>query len=91
MRDGTTKGNMATQISVTLPDELLARMQDVASAEGKTVDELAAEALKRDLARRILARLKREAEANRNGMTDEQVEEVVLRAIREYREEARSR
>ena len=75
--------------NVTVPEEILAQLQAAAIDEGKTVDELTADALKRHLAQRILNRLKREAEANSRGMSEEQIEEIVARAIQEHREESR--
>ena len=61
-----------------------------AEAEGKTVDELAQEAIKRHLAQKSLDRLKREAEARRGNKTDEEVEAIVDRAVKESRNEHRS-
>ena len=49
--------------NVTVPEELLVQAQAEATAEGKTVDELTAEALKKHIAQRTLARLRRQAEA----------------------------
>ena len=40
---------MATQNSIHVSDELLAELQSKAAAEGKTVDELAEQALRRGL------------------------------------------
>ena len=40
---------MATQNNLHVPDELLAELQAKAAAEGKTVDELAEEALRKGL------------------------------------------
>ena len=45
---------MATQNSIHISDELLAELQSKAEAEGKTVDELAEEALRRLLDHRGL-------------------------------------
>src|SRR5260370_42210008 len=42
-------GGMATQNSIHVSDELLAELQAKAGAEGKTVDELAEEALRKGL------------------------------------------
>jgi hypothetical protein len=49
--------------------------------------EVTAEAMKREVARRTLDRLKIEANARRGNMTDEQVEEYVDRVVHEYRAE----
>lgn len=43
------------------PAELLAQVQALATKEDKTADELTAEAVKRDIARRMIADLKRES------------------------------
>lgn len=83
---------MAPQKNVAIEDmELMERAAKVAEAEGKTVDELATEALKRALARRSFEQLQRQAEARRRGMTDDQVEETVDRAIQGSRAEQRGR
>src|SRR5688572_10439264 len=55
--------------TITLPGDLYERVQQEAQGEGKTVDEVATEALKRELARRWLERTRREAEIRRGGMT----------------------
>lgn len=79
-----------TPKNVAIEDaELLERAGKVAEAEGKTVDELATEALKRDLARRTLDRFQRQAEVRRRGMSDEDVEATVDRAVQESRAEQR--
>lgn len=82
---------MATDSNITLPADLLAQVQAIAAKEGKTADELTAEAMKREVARRTLERLKTEATARRGNMTDEQVEEYVDKVIHEYRAENRGR
>ena len=61
---------MATDANIKIPDDLLAQAQRLAQAEGKTADELAAEAVKREVARRLLAQIRLETAANRAGMTD---------------------
>jgi hypothetical protein len=65
--------------------ELLERAAKVARAEGKTVDELATEALERDLARRSLERFSREGEQRRRGMSNDQVEAAVQKAVHDVR------
>lgn len=52
---------MATDSNIRLPAELLAQVQALATKEDKTADELTAEAVKRDIARRMIADLKRES------------------------------
>jgi hypothetical protein len=77
---------MAPQKNVAIEDrELLERAAKVAYAEGMTVDELATEALQRELARRSFDKTKREAESRRHDMTDDEVDSTVERAITEYR------
>ena len=46
---------------VALPDAVYERVQQIAAAEGTTVDQLATKAIERDLARRWLDRIGREA------------------------------
>ena len=80
-----------TPKNIAIEPELLERAGRVAKAEGKTVDELATEALRRDLARRTFDRITSEAEIRRRGMSDEEVETVVQNAIQESRAEQRGR
>jgi hypothetical protein len=78
---------MAPQKNVAIEDrDLVERATKVALAEGKTLDELATEALERELARRSFEKIKREAESRRRGMTDDEVEATVETAITEYRQ-----
>ena len=76
---------MASQIRITVPGDLGAAVENAAREEGKTVDELAVEALQRELARRGLNRLKNKAEIRRRGMTDESVDNAVEQAIAKIR------
>ena len=78
-----------TPKNVAIEPELLERAGKVAEAEGKTVDELTTEALQRELARRTFERVKREGETRRRGMTDDDVERTVEKAVQEYRAEQR--
>ena len=48
---------MATQNNLHIPDDLMSAVSEAASADGKTTDELAAEALRRYLAHRNLEEL----------------------------------
>jgi hypothetical protein len=81
-----------TPKNVAIEDpELLKRYAEIARSEGKTVDELTTEAVKRDVARRWLERNRREAQLRRGTMTDEEVEAVVETAIQEARAEQRAR
>jgi hypothetical protein len=82
---------MAIESNITLPAKLLAQVQAIAAQKGKTADELTAEAMKREVGKRTLARRKTEADARRGNMTDEQVGEYVDKVIHEYRAENRGR
>lgn len=77
---------MATEIRITVPEDLGRAAETAARAEGKTIDQLATEALRRELARRTLSGLRSQGELRRRGMTDEQVESAVEQAIAEVRE-----
>ena len=79
-----------------IPDELSAELEAVAEKKGKTPDELAAEALKRYLTHEKLEELARYGEERAEALgldklTEEEREEYVNRAIRESRNETRSR
>lgn len=67
--------------SIAVPDAVYDRVQEEAAAEGTTVEQLATQALERDLARRWLDRIGREGDRRRGSMTDAEVEAVVERAI----------
>jgi predicted transcriptional regulator len=81
---------MATA-NITIPDELLPRLQELARTENRTADELAAQAVQELLMRRFWERNKVEAQKRRGNMTDEQVQEYVDRVIHEFRAENRER
>jgi predicted transcriptional regulator len=70
---------------IAVPDEIYQRVQQIATVEGTTVEELATKALERDLARRWLARVGREGQVRRGNMTDTEVEAAVEQAVRESR------
>ena len=71
--------------SIAVPDAVYDRVQEAAAAEGTTVEQLATNALERDLARRWLNRVGREGELRRSNMTDAEVEALVERAVEESR------
>jgi hypothetical protein len=71
--------------SIAVPDAVYERVQQVAAAEGTTVEQLATKAIERDLARRWLDRTGREGDLRRGDMSDAEVETVVERAVRETR------
>jgi hypothetical protein len=58
---------MAIESNITLPAELPAQVQAISAKEGKTADELTAEAMEREVGKRTLERLK--AEPMRAGAT----------------------
>ena len=74
---------MATDINIKLPADLLAQAQRLAQAEGKTVDQLAAEAVRREVALKLIAQHKREIRPS--GMTEDQEMETVMDAVHDYR------
>ncbi len=82
---------MTPEKNVAIEPELFDRIAQEAAAEGKTADDLANEAARRYMARRWLDRTKREAQIRRGNMTDEEVEAVVEKAVRESRAEQRPR
>ena len=73
--------------NIAIEPEVLERAIRQAQAEGKTVDELAQEAIKRHLVERTLERLRRDAESHRGNKSDEEVEAIVDTAVQEYRKE----
>jgi fructose-1,6-bisphosphatase/sedoheptulose 1,7-bisphosphatase-like protein len=74
---------MASDSNITLPAELLAQVQALAAKEGKTVDELMVEAVKRDIGRRMIANLKREGKPS--GMAEDGEIQAAVDAVHEYR------
>jgi fructose-1,6-bisphosphatase/sedoheptulose 1,7-bisphosphatase-like protein len=82
---------MTAKKNVAIAPELLEQADKVARAEGKTVDEFTAQAVQREIARRTLERLRAQGEQRRLGMTDEDVERTVERAVQESRLDQRGR
>ena len=74
---------MATQNSIHVSDELLAELQAKAAAEGKTVDELAEEAIRQGLADRAWQDLL--DYGRERGRASGYSEEDVPRVVRENR------
>jgi predicted transcriptional regulator len=70
---------------IAVPDEIFERVQEIATAEGTTVEALATKALERDLARRWLERVGRKGQVRRGNMTDDEVEAAVEQAVQESR------
>jgi predicted transcriptional regulator len=71
--------------SIALPDAVYDRVQQIAAAEGTTIDQLATKAIERDLARRWLDRIGAEGDLRRGDMSDPEVEAVVEQAVQESR------
>ncbi|HXH23977.1 MAG TPA: hypothetical protein VNI78_01935 [Vicinamibacterales bacterium] len=72
--------------SIAVPDTVYERVQQIADAEGTTVEELATRAIERDLARRWLDRIGREGDQRRGDMSEADVDAVVEQAVRESRQ-----
>ena len=70
---------------IAVPNEIYERVQEIATAEGTTVEALATKALERDLARRWLERVGRDGNLRRGSMTEDEVEAVVERAVQDSR------
>jgi fructose-1,6-bisphosphatase/sedoheptulose 1,7-bisphosphatase-like protein len=75
---------MASDSTITLPAELLARVQALAAKEGKTLNELMVEAVKRDIAWRMIANLKRQGKPS--GMTEDREIQAAVDAVHQLRE-----
>jgi predicted transcriptional regulator len=71
--------------SIAVPDTVYERVQQIADAEGTTVDQLATKAIERDLARRWLDQIGQEGDLRRGDMSDGEVEAVVERAVQDSR------
>ncbi len=77
-----------TDNNLHVPDDLLAETEKLAVSQGRTADDLAADALKRYLAHEWLNKMEREGEERRRQLglnSDEKVEAAVDGAISEYR------
>ena len=85
---------MIAEKNLHVPNELLEQAQRMAESQGRTADEVAADALKRYLARQWLQNPDRKAGENRRRLglkSDEEVQEYVERMIAESRQESRGR
>ena len=69
--------------SIAVPDAVYERVQQIAAAEGTTVEQLATKAIERDLARRWLDHIGREGDQRRGDMSDAEVETIVQQAVGE--------
>ena len=79
---------MAT-INPDVPEELLAQLQEKAAAEGRSVEELAAEALKRSLSEHSWQDLLEYG--RKNAVASSFTEQDVPRLVKEWRREQRGR
>ena len=82
----------ATDNNVHVPGEILAQTVRLAAKQGRTVDELATEALNRYLTREWLNHIETDRMARRlqcGLSSDEQVESEALRVVSEYRKQHR--
>ena len=79
---------MATQNNLHIPDDLLSAVNEAASADGKTTDELAADALRRYLAHRRLEELGKygREQSRRLGYTEADVPRLIAESPREIRD-----
>jgi hypothetical protein len=82
---------MQTEKNIALAEDVLERVREQAQAEEKTADEVVEQAVRRELARKAFERIRREAEIRRGGMTDEEVDRTVEKAVHEWRTEQRGR
>jgi hypothetical protein len=82
---------MTSKKNTAIAPDIFERAEQVAQAQGVSVDELATDAMKRELARLWLQRVGREAQARRGTMTDEEVEAEVDQAIQADRAEQHGR
>jgi hypothetical protein len=81
-----------TDNNLHIPDDLLAQTEKLAASQGRTADDLAADALKRYLAHEWLNEIERKGQEHRQQLglnSDEEVEAAADRAVSEYRSEQR--
>jgi predicted transcriptional regulator len=71
--------------SIAVPDAIYESVQQIAAAEGTTVEQFATKAIERDLARRWLDRIGREGDQRRANRSEAEVDAVVEQAVRESR------
>jgi metal-responsive CopG/Arc/MetJ family transcriptional regulator len=78
---------MPTQNNLHIPDDLLRAVNEAASADGKTTDELAADAVRRYLAHRKLEELGQygRQQSHRLGYTEADVPRLIAESRRENR------
>jgi hypothetical protein len=78
---------LSTQNNVHIPDDLLSAVSEAATTDGKTTDEIAAEALRRYLAHRQLEELGQygREQSSRLGYTEADVPRLIAESRREHR------
>jgi hypothetical protein len=78
---------MATQNNVHIPDDLLSAVNEAATADGRTTDEITADALRRYLAHRQLEELGQCGleQSRRLGYTEADVPRLIAESRREHR------
>jgi metal-responsive CopG/Arc/MetJ family transcriptional regulator len=78
---------MASENNLHIPDDLLSAVNEAASADGKTTDELAADALRRYLAHRKLEELGKygREQSHRLAYTEADVPNLIAEFRRENR------
>ncbi len=76
---------MGTRNNLHIPDDLLSAVNEAASADGKTTEELAADALRRYLAHRKLEELGKygSEQSRRLGLTEADVSRLIAESRRE--------
>ncbi len=72
-----------------VPPALLAQAEAAAKREEISLDELAAEALQRHIARQSLERFRHRSDVRRRGLSEDQVTSFVDQVIHEHRQEQR--
>lgn len=75
------------EFTIQVPDEVGQAVENAALELGKSVDEVFAEAAKREIGRHRMDKLKREGDERRGSMTNQEVDAIVNRAIEEDRKE----
>jgi hypothetical protein len=84
--DNRKSAMATTDNNLHIPEELLAQAERIAQSQGRTTDDLAADALKRYLAHEELDEVQREGQDNRRRLgleSDEDVDRFVESAITE--------
>ena len=83
--------DVMTSTNIALEPDVLEQVQQLAEVDGKMADQVVNDATNRELARRWLERVGRDARVLRGNMTDEEVEAAVDQTIHADRAEQRGR